>query len=132
MVRKPTITLFAATGLLISCVTVQAGIGMPNEPITMEGPNPVEFDHVLHRSLEISCGECHHDNEHNPRRDVDIFAFADGKKLHCINCHNKDFANTFFQKREDIFHTNCKTCHAIGVNGNRGPRTCSGCHIKKK
>ena len=132
MVRKSTITLFAAAGFLMSCVAVQAEIGMPNEPITMEGPNPVEFDHVLHRSLEISCGECHHDSEHNPRRDVDIFAFADGKKLHCINCHNKDFANTFFQEREDIFHTNCKTCHAIGVNGNRGPRNCNGCHIKKQ
>ena len=124
--------LFAATGLFLSCVAVQAGgIGMPNESITMEGLNPVKLDHVLHRSLEIPCGECHHDDEHNPRRDEDIFAIADGKELHCINCHNKDFVNPYLQNREDIFHSNCRTCHAVGVNGNRGPRKCNGCHIKK-
>ena len=123
---------FVAIVMLLSCVVVQAGvIGMPNEPITIGGLNPVKFDHVLHRDLEILCGECHHDDEHNPRRDEDILAITDGKELHCRNCHNKDLANTFLQSREDIFHTNCRTCHAVGVNGNRGPRKCNGCHIKK-
>ena len=123
---------FTATGLLLSCVAVQAGvIGMPSEPITIGGLNPVIFDHGLHRSLEVPCGECHHDAEHNPRIDKDIFSFADGKKLHCNNCHNKNLANTFLQSREEIFHPNCRTCHAVGINGNRGPRKCNGCHFKE-
>ena len=119
--------------VIVWAVSVQAGgIGMPNEPITIGVLNPVEFDHALHRSLEIPCGECHHDDKHKPRRDEDIYAITDGKELHCKNCHNKDFANTFLQNRKDIFHVNCKTCHAVGVNGIRGPRKCNGCHIKKK
>ncbi len=125
--------LSAATGLLFGCAAVQAaGIGMPQEPIIIEGPSPVKFDHVLHRSLEIPCGECHHDDKHKPRRDEDILAIADGKELHCENCHNQNFANTFLQNREDIFHTNCRACHAVGINGVRGPRKCDGCHIKKR
>ena len=124
------LTLVSAIAWVVS---VQAGgIGMPKELITIEGLTPVKFDHGLHRSLEIPCGECHHDDKHKPRSDEDILAVNDGKELRCKNCHNKDFANTFLQNRKDIFHTNCKPCHAVGINGNRGPRKCDGCHIKKK
>lgn len=122
---------FAATAMLLSCVIVKAGaIGMPKEPIVIGILNPVRFDHDLHRTLEIPCGECHHDKKHNPRSDEDIFAITDGRELHCQNCHNQDHANTFLQRREDIFHSNCRTCHAVGIKGKRGPRKCNGCHFK--
>ncbi|MFO7606884.1 MAG: cytochrome c3 family protein [Desulfurivibrionaceae bacterium] len=121
----------AAAAMLLSCVIVQAGsIGMPKEPIVIGIANPVRFDHGLHRSLEVPCGECHHDNKHNPRRDEEIYAVSDGRELRCQNCHNQDFANTFLRRREDIFHTNCRPCHAVGVKGKRGPRKCNDCHFK--
>ena len=126
--------IITATGLLLSGVSVQAkGITMPNEPITIEGLNPVKFDHVLHRRLEVPCGRCHHDNKHNLRSEEEILAIADGKELRCANCHNENFVDPYLKGREDLFHTNCQPCHAVGINGIRGPRKCDGCHnIKKK
>lgn len=119
--------LVAATGLLLSSLAAQAG-KMPTEPITIDGLYPVKFDHVLHRTLEVPCGECHHNEEHKPRSPEEIFAIPNGNELHCRFCHNKNFATTYLQSREEIFHVNCRVCHAVGINGNRGPRKCTGCH----
>lgn len=126
--------LITATGLLLSCVSVQAGgIAMPKEPIIIGDVNPVEFDHVLHRSLKVPCGECHHDNKHKLRSEEDILSVSAAKELRCINCHNKNFGNPYLRDRENLFHTNCQPCHAVGRNGVRGPRRCDGCHkIKNK
>lgn len=125
--------IITAIVLLLSCVSVQAkGVSMPNEPIIIGVLNPVKYDHVLHRSLEVPCGRCHHDNKHKMRSDEEILAVADGKELRCANCHNKDFASPYLRSREYLFHTNCHPCHAVGINGRRGPRRCDGCHIKKK
>ena len=117
------------TMLLLSLVDVQAkSLQMPSKPILLEGLKPVIFDHVLHQSLEVPCDECHHINKYSPRKKEDIFTITDSKLLHCSNCHNKDFINPYYQNREDIFHTNCRVCHAVGLNGIRGPRKCDGCH----
>lgn len=126
--------LITATGLLLSCVSVQAkGVSMPNEPIIIGVLNPVKFDHVLHRSIKVPCGRCHHDNKRKMRSEEEILAVTDGKELRCINCHNKDFSSPYLRGGENLFHINCQPCHAVGINGKRGPRKCDGCHnIKKK
>lgn len=127
------VLFITATGLLLGCVSAQAkGVSMPNKPIIVGGIKPVQFDHVLHRSLEVPCGECHHDNKHNLRSEEEILGVADGKELRCESCHNKDFVNPYLQDRKTLFHTNCQPCHAVGINGVRGPRTCDGCHKTKK
>ena len=123
--------LFTTTFLLVSCLGVLAK-GMPSEPIIIGGLNPVEFDHGLHRSLGVPCGECHHDANHKMRSDKEIYAIENTEELHCKNCHNKDFASTYLQSRKEIFHVNCRVCHAVGVNGVRGPRKCKACHINAK
>lgn len=124
--------LFAAIGLMLSCAAAHAEpVSMPKEPFNIGNSNPVIFDHSLHRKLEIPCGECHHDRDHNPRPVSNILSFSDGNVLRCRNCHNNEFENTYLQTRKDIFHINCRTCHAVGFEGNRGPRKCKACHIEK-
>ena len=48
--------------------------------------------------------------------------------LQCASCHNAKFANAKLQKPMDVFHARCKTCHATGVNGKKGPTGCIACH----
>lgn len=121
-------------GLALGLGLAQAGdpVSAPDKTITIKGKKPVKFKHTVHLDLGVTCGECHHDEKHEPRTAESIGALADSKSLECASCHNGDFANPKLQKPKDIFHANCKTCHKAGVDGKKGPTKCSGCHVKKK
>ena len=109
-----------------------AGTVCPAGPITIEGKKPVNFDHKAHLDLGISCGECHHDAQHQPLSEEAIGGMNDTGGLKCVSCHNDSFANEKFQKAKDIFHGNCKDCHQQGYQGKTGPTKCNECHTVKK
>jgi len=124
------VTIF---GLALGISAVQAGdpITAPTEPIIIDGKKPVKFPHATHLDMGVVCGECHHDQEHNPRTAEGIGALPDSKVLQCANCHTDDFANAELRERKNIFHINCRECHKAGFNGKKGPTNCNACHIKK-
>ena len=133
--RKTMIAIAAiCMGLAMGFGFAQAGdpVKAPENTITIQGKKPVKFKHGVHLDLGIACGECHHDDKHQPRTAEGIGALADASTLKCVSCHNGDLANPKLQKAKDIFHTNCKSCHKAGVNGKNGPTKCSGCHVRKK
>jgi hypothetical protein len=133
--RKTIITVAAiCMGLAMGFGFAQAGdpIQVPDKSITIKGKKPVKFKHNVHLDLGVTCGQCHHDDSHNPRTAETIGTMADSTALQCATCHNSDFANPKLQKAKDIFHANCKTCHKAGFNDKKGPTKCSGCHVKKK
>ena len=136
MKNSKTITTVAAIcmGLAMGLGFAQAEdpIQAPDKSITIKGKKPVKFKHNVHLDLGVTCGQCHHDDSHNPRSAETIAAMADGTTLQCATCHNSDFTNPKLQKAKDVFHANCKTCHKAGFNDKKGPTKCSGCHVKKK
>ena len=114
--------------------SVSAGdkLQAPEQKITITGKKPATFDHKSHIKLDISCGKCHHDINHNPLTAEAIGGLPDGDRLQCGSCHTKDFNNKKLRKRKDVFHARCKGCHKQGIDGKKGPTKCSSCHIKKK
>lgn len=129
------------TGIIAIGIGLALGIGMaqandpikaPEEPITITGKKPVKFNHTTHLEMGVTCAECHHDEQHNPRTAEIIAALTDSTVLQCSNCHTSDFVNPELRKRKTIFHANCKTCHKEGYKGKKGPTDCNQCHIKKK
>lgn len=119
----------AAVAFTLGAAMVHAGA--PQGDITIDGKKPVPFSHSKHTGLGISCGECHHDAQHNPLAESEITG-KDKSELQCTSCHNKSFANDKLQKPKDIFHANCKECHKQGFEGKKGPTKCSDCHTKKR
>jgi formate-dependent nitrite reductase cytochrome c552 subunit len=88
------------------------------------------FSHSVHLQLGVSCGQCHHDSQHQPLTDKDIAALENAEQLRCASCHNKDLSNPKLQSPKEAFHARCKECHKQGVAGKTGPTKCSGCHVK--
>jgi hypothetical protein len=100
--------------------------------------NVFKFTHKIHmEEYEISCGECHHD-ENNKPLDLEIGDIVQ----QCDECHNI-MEKTKENKRdimvlENAIHENCRTCHkqinkeAGDPKGKKGPGpiSCSKCHIK--
>jgi len=131
-----TITTIAAIiiGLALGIGAAKANkpLVAPEGKITIEGKKPVRFDHQVHLDLAISCGECHHDEQHQARTAEAIAALTNNTSLQCAGCHNSAFANPELQKAKDVFHANCKECHKAEYKGKQGPTKCGGCHIKKK
>lgn len=107
-------------------------IKMPEKEIIIDGKKPAKFKHNSHAAVNISCGECHHDDQHRPRSEKDMASLTDTDQLRCTSCHNKGGAAEKFQKRKEYFHSLCKDCHKTDREGKQGPTSCSGCHIKKK
>lgn len=108
------------------------GLKAPQEEITIEGKKPARFNHQTHLAINISCGQCHHDTEHQPLSETDIAALMNGKQLQCGSCHNETFANEQLNSKKLIFHARCKECHKNGFNDKQGPTKCTACHVKKK
>ena len=133
--RKTITTIVVVTiGLALGIGAAQADdpIKAPDRAITIMGKKPVKFNHTTHLEVGVACAECHHDDQHAPLNAESIGTLTDSAALQCATCHNSDFANPELQKRKNIFHANCKTCHQKGLNGKKGSTKCSGCHIKKK
>ncbi|MDX1776004.1 MAG: cytochrome c3 family protein [Desulfobulbales bacterium] len=109
----------------------EKGLQAPAAEIIITGEKKsAKFSHPVHIKLELSCGTCHHDQEHQPLSDKDIAGLENGKQLRCASCHNKDFANEKLQTQKAAFHARCKDCHKEGVDGKKGPTKCTGCHVK--
>lgn len=136
--------LFAATG-------IQAGTEVEdtfeiNTPgyenvKRRKGPprfKPVTFTHKKHaEDYEITCGECHHDENGEP------LELTMGDDVHpCYECHDI-FEKTKENRRdimvhENAMHGNCRDCHkevnieAGDPKGRKGPAptSCTQCHEK--
>ncbi|HKK99237.1 MAG TPA: cytochrome c3 family protein [Desulfotignum sp.] len=136
--------LFAATG-------IQAGTEVEdtfeiNTPgyenvKRRKGPprfKPVTFTHKKHaEDYEITCGECHHDENGEPLE----LTMGDHVQP-CYECHNI-FEKTKENRRdimvhENAMHGNCRDCHkevnieAGDPKGRKGPAptSCTQCHEK--
>jgi len=126
-------TIALAAGITWNIATAGAGsLTVPQETITIEGKKPVHFNHKTHLDLGVTCGQCHHDADHQPRTAEDIAKLAGPEELSCASCHNDAFANPELQKRKDVFHARCRECHKAGFNGKKGPTSCTACHGKQK
>jgi len=112
-------------------VQVAAQTVAPQDEITIKGKKPARFNHQTHLGMGLSCGTCHHDQEHTPLTVEAIAAVTDVAQLHCVSCHNSEFPNQDLQKAKDVFHGRCKTCHQEGYQGKKGPKKCGACHLKK-
>jgi hypothetical protein len=124
---------FMVYGLLAvnSIAAEQSGLQAPAEEIIIKGTKKsAKFSHPKHLDLGVSCGQCHHNGEHQPFTEKDISAMENGNQLRCASCHNKDFADANLQTQKAVFHARCKECHKQGVDGKKGPTKCTGCHIK--
>jgi hypothetical protein len=110
---------------------------------------PVSFKHLKHQKdykkkhpefYRVSCGECHHDQNHKPRKNLKVGQAV--KK--CIECHKKPAyikgkrAKALSKKQilkyhANALHENCKGCHKKVNKKTRkktAPTTCKACHGK--
>ena len=126
--------LIASTTWLFAGLSVGSeanGMKVPEGEIIIEGEKKsARFSHPVHLNLGVDCGQCHHGSENQPLTDKDIAAMKNNLQLHCVSCHNKDFANTKLQTPKAAFHARCKECHKKGINDKKGPTKCTGCHVK--
>lgn len=113
-------------------IAAESMVKAPEQGITIQGKKPVVFKHDLHLSMGLECGVCHHNSAHQPMDKTAMSAIPSVEDLQCAKCHNDGFANPKLQKRKDVFHARCQTCHKEGVNGKNGPTKCAGCHGEKK
>ena len=123
----------SATWLLAGTVFGEEAPGLkgPEAEIVIKGEKKTaRFSHPVHLNLGVTCGQCHHNSEHQPLTDKDIEAMKDTAQLQCASCHNSEFADPKLQTPKDAFHARCKECHKAGVDGKIGPTKCTDCHIK--
>jgi hypothetical protein len=120
-------TIFMGT----SFGTEATGVKAPEAEIIIKGEKKsARFSHPVHLGLGVTCGQCHHDSQHQPLTDSDIAAMENAQQLSCATCHNKDFSDPKLQTIKDAFHARCKECHKQGVDGKTGPTKCTDCHVK--
>ncbi|MDP2757922.1 MAG: cytochrome c3 family protein [Desulfurivibrionaceae bacterium] len=127
------LAMVCATGLTMTMTgleTAQAAgkTAAPAQDLVIKGKKPAIFSHAKHAALGLDCGSCHHDAKHQPVTEAAIAALGKTDGLQCASCHNAKFADPKLQKPMDVFHARCKTCHATGVNGKKGPTGCIACH----
>ncbi|MFH1020132.1 MAG: cytochrome c3 family protein [Pseudomonadota bacterium] len=126
------LAMMCAAGLTLTMTDLPAAAGekltAPAQELVIKGQKPALFSHAKHTALGLACGVCHHDAKHQPLTEAAIAGMPKADTLHCASCHTATFANAKLQKPMDVFHARCKTCHATGVNGKKGPATCTACH----
>lgn len=140
--------------------TVSDVVKMENPAYETHKKAVVQFKHKAHagkfdgRYPEIfknGCGECHHDDEGQPRTDLKMGEEVDN----CIECHAKPGEMPKKEKRAlraeglsreerhvrereyhaEALHDKCRGCHRRArktADTRKPPITCSKCHIKSK
>ncbi|MFO7839944.1 MAG: cytochrome c3 family protein [Desulfosalsimonadaceae bacterium] len=95
----------------------------------------VTFDHNTHaEEYDLSCGECHHDDEGNPLQEADL---DEGSVKSCFACHDKEgrpqrdssMSPEEWEEEKigyyyEAIHQNCMGCH----KEKGGPAACPECH----
>lgn len=152
------IVLFAAC--LYAGTTVPDVVKMENPAYEEHTKAIVQFKHKAHADkfggkypgiFENGCGECHHDEEGEPRTDLKM----GDEVINCIECHDKPGRMPKKAKRElraeglsreekkvrereyhaEALHDKCRGCHRKArkqADTRKPPITCSKCHIKDK
>lgn len=151
--------LLAVSGLAILCLAagIQASSGEVADVFKMEDPSYehtkgiAELTHKKHATeYEISCGECHHDENGKP------LELKEGDPVQkCIECHKKPGQMGKDEKKAmreqklskpeqnkkkleyhaEAVHMNCIGCHKAHNKKNKtkaAPATCTKCHPKTK
>lgn len=135
-------------------------IKMENQAYEKHKKAIVQFKHKAHAEkfdgkypeiFENGCGECHHTDEGEPRKDLEMSDDVDN----CIECHDKPGQMPKKLKRElrgeglsreerrvrereyhaEALHDKCRGCHRRArkqADTRKPPITCSKCHIKDK
>ena len=140
--------MFFAAGIY-AATTVPDVIKLDTKAYAKHTKGRINFKHQRHQKdykkkypeyYKVSCGECHHDQNHKPRKNLK----AGDKVKKCIQCHKKPAyikgkkAKGLSQKQKlkyhaNALHENCKGCHKK-VNKKSGkkasPTTCKACHGK--
>lgn len=129
------LTMILAAGLTVSMNELNAApaaaegkLTAPAQELVIKGKKPARFNHAKHTALGLACGVCHHDAKHQPLSETAIAGQAKPDGLRCAACHTASFANEKLRRPMDVFHARCKTCHAEGINGKKGPTGCAACH----
>jgi hypothetical protein len=140
--------VFFVTGIYAATVVPDV-IQLDTKAYAKNKKGPVNFNHRKHQTdykkkypefYKVSCGECHHDQNHKPRKNLK--ASANVKK--CIACHKQPAyiegkkAKGLSQKQKlkyhaNALHENCKGCHKkINKKARKkaAPTTCKACHGK--
>jgi len=142
-----TITLMLFSAGIYATTAVPDVIKLETKAYAKNEKGPVNFNHRKHQVdykkdhpevYKASCGECHHDQNHQPRKNLK----AGDKVEKCIKCHKKpeyvdgQKAKKLSKKRKleyhaNALHENCQGCHKK-VNKKAGkkiaPTTCKKCH----
>lgn len=144
-------TLFLAAGIY-AAAEVPDVVELNSPEYEKHAKGIVEFTHKKHAEeyakkfpeyYKNSCGECHHDENNKPLKDLK----AGDNVQRCIECHKKPSERpkgkgkpklTKKQKLEyqaEAFHYNCRDCHKKynkKYKTKKAPTTCTKCHPKKK
>jgi hypothetical protein len=150
--NKKLLTLILTVGIFVIFIAtgLQAGTEVADEIVmdynkyTKRKYTPPKYEvyvftHERHfEEYDISCGECHHDKEGNPLKDLK----TGDDVQQCVECHT-ELKKTKKNKKsilllENAIHTNCKVCHKrINIEngdpkGRKGPApvACKECHVK--
>ena len=140
------VTAFIASGIYAG-TNIQKVINLKTANYAKHTKKIVTFNHGKHQKeyqekypelYKSSCGECHHDQNNKPRKDLK----AGMEVKRCIECHKKpDYvkgkkakALSDKEKREyhaNAMHENCEGCHKVVNKMSKkktAPTTCKKCH----
>jgi len=142
-----TITLMLLSAGIYAAAAVPDVIRLETKAYAKNEKGPVNFNHQKHQVdyeknypdlYKAGCGECHHDQNHQPRKNLKK---SDNVEK-CIQCHKKpeyvkgQRAKSLSKKQKleyhaNALHENCQGCHKK-VNKKVGkkiaPTTCKKCH----
>jgi hypothetical protein len=153
-------TLWLCADGLLAGTIVSDVIKMQNPAYDKHTKAVVQFNHKVHAEkfdgkypqvFENGCGECHHDDEGEPRKELEMGDDVDN----CIECHDKPGQMPKKLKRElraeglsreerrvrereyhaEALHDKCRGCHREArkkADTRTPPITCSKCHLKDK